>query len=166
MRPAPLARRGGCVLLTAAALVAASLLWLPSRGTDMAERESIAAAIVQVTRDDLERALLMVTATEESLFDTRIIRCAKTGDHGRSVGAFQTSWRSRSERSAVCADPVRAARRALALIHESQGRCRWLPPPDRLSNYAASRCSAPKGRAISRRRWTRATAAVAAQEES
>lgn len=146
-------------------LIAASILWFPSDGADMIERELIAEAIVSVTSDDFERALLMVVATEESLFDRRIRTCVKKGDHGRSLGPWQTYAASPKQRAAICSDVVAAARRALALLRESESNCRHQPAKWRHAAYASGSCTSKVGRAIAERRFNRATDAVRAARE-
>lgn len=148
-------------------LLSATLLWLPSDGHDLQERVAIVEAIAVVTSNDLDRALLAVIATEESSFDPRIRTCRKTGDHGRSLGPWQTYASSPAQRRAICTDLVTAARVALRRVHQSREVCRYEPARWRGAAYASGRCSSRVGRAIAARRWARAHAAIeAAKEES
>lgn len=134
-----------------AALVVLSARLLPLRDyADLEVRYELAQAIERVTDDVIEQRLLMVTATEESAWDPKVLSCERKGDSGKSVTAFQVQVFG-SLRREVCASPESAARVALEMLRASQAACAHLPEAERLAFYASGSCD--RGRQISRRRW-------------
>lgn len=112
----------------------------------------LASAIGAATPDPNEQHWLFATAAEESGWRDDIIWCRTVGDNGRSVGAFQTSFRSAGEQFAICHDLDVAARVALERLRESHVLCRHLPVEERGSMYCSGKCGGV-GASISRRRW-------------
>jgi len=138
--------------VTALMLVLWSLSLRPIMSLDaFVLRWEIASAIADATDDPAMMRVMMVTANEECQFRRTVVDCREVGDGGRSLGPWQTSFRSAGEQWAICHDVTYAARVALERIRESEAMCGHLPREARLSAYASGNCSV--GRDISRRRW-------------
>lgn len=117
--------------------------------------KDVCAAVHGASSDVMERALLVVTASDESALKASIVDCRWRGDRGKARGAWQVHARSPRERKALCSVAT-AAPIALARLRESIELCGSWPAPQRLAGYASGRCSSKAGRRISERRWSAA----------
>lgn len=118
---------------------------------------AVALAIALTDASEHERRLLFVYAADESGFQDDIAWCRTVGDGGRSLGIWQTSFRSAGEQFAICHDLSAAARVALERLRESYRMCGHLEERFRGSAYCSGRCDSQLGRSISRARWERAS---------
>ncbi len=141
------------------ALVLLSLRVLPVQDNepDLSARYDVARAIVDATRDRIERRLLMVTAAEESRFDRAVLNCERTGDNGAAVTAWQMHVFG-AKRRTVCTSMHAAAREALGMMRASFTACPGAPLDEGLRLYASGRCD--RGGRISRHRWRLATGGI------
>lgn len=130
------------------ALVLATLEVAPLRdAADLEHRLAVAEAIAAVTDDPRERAILLVTAAEESAWRRDVADCRVRGDNGRARGAWQIHPRSSAEARAACTLDGGAAL-ALERVRESLRACG--PGPAGLAAYCSGRCD--RGVRISARR--------------
>ena len=130
-------------------VLALTLAWSPLSGIrDLDRRVAVSVAIVQVTDDTHEQALLARIAWVESRM-TPSARCKK----GRGRGAWQVEARTRRDWLASCGPLDEQAALALERVRESLGACAHLEPKDRLAVYARGRCNDMRGRYLSRARW-------------
>lgn len=132
-------------------------------GADTAAVASVCGAIAALDASPIERAMLVITALDESGARARVVDCRDRGDNGRARGAWQVHARSAREVRALC-NPATAAAIALARVRESLAACGHLPPRKRLAGYASGRCASAAGQRISASRWRRAVEIANAPE--
>ena len=141
--------------MTALILVLLSHRLMPiANEGDLAIRYHVATAVLDVTSDKQEQALLIVIAAEESAFRPDVLSCETRGDNGRARGAWQIHPRSAPEYRAACTLDG-GAFLALERVRESLRVCRHMPADKRLGIYNSGRCD--RGLRISARRWRFAT---------
>jgi hypothetical protein len=144
------------VMVVRALIVGVLLLMqrlLPSAGAeDLTYRTELAAAVVAVTDDAQEQALLTSIARWESNYRRDVGECRRKGPQGE-LGPWQILARSDAERGLLCVSLEADARVALSRVRESLKACAALPAPERLAVYARGRCTSVEGRRLSRVRW-------------
>lgn len=121
---------------------------------DAALRVEIAAAVLAVTDDAHEQALLMHIPALESGYRADVVDCRRRGPQGE-LTAWQILPRSAAERARLCVSLEEDARVAVERVRESLRACWWLPPAERLAVYTRGSCSSSEGRRLSRQRWVR-----------
>lgn len=118
-------------------------------------RVKIAAAIVDATADEDDRAMLVSIAKWESFLREDVLRCSRRGG-GVALGPWQVAPRSDAERKMLCTDLVSSAKLVLERVEESKRICKHLPANEQLAIYTAGSCKSSEGRMLSRMRMATA----------
>lgn len=92
----------------------------------------------------VKSALLMASiAKDESHYSKKVDECVVKGDHGASIGLWQTLVLDWPTRSAICKDRNFALRYAIKVVNTSFDICKGHPFQDKLTTYACGFCSEP-----------------------
>lgn len=96
------------------------------------------------TNNKVKSALLMASiAKDESGYRQKVDDCTIKGDHGASVGLWQTMVFDWATRHSICTDRSFALRYAIKVVNISFDTCKYRPFQDKLITYACGFCDEP-----------------------